>query len=278
MHSTVNGSADHHGADKDRVGVVRGVVRRSDGSAVIDPTVTVVAPSGHQAGRSVGSSNGAFEVAVPADGHYVLVASAEGHEPAAVTVIVGSAPVDIEIVLGSMAALRGRVTDSASRLPVHGATVAVADADGQVSSSKETGADGTFEFGRLAAGTYTLVVTSVGRDPSAQSVRVGGDGPTEVDVVLRATAELTGTVTDGSLGVRGSRAPVPHSQVVLLDRQGEMIASTLTDGAGAYSFGNLQPADYTVIANGYAPVTTTIDVSGGRVVTHEFTLGARGQA
>ena len=34
----------------------------------------------------------------------------------------------------------------------------------------------------------------------------------------------------------------------------------------------------TLIANGYAPEAITIDIEPGRVVTHEFVLGARGQA
>ena len=57
-----------------------------------------------------------------------------------------------------------------------------------------------------------------------------------------------------------------------------MSASALTDEHGRYLFANLAPGDYTVIANGYAPVAATIDVVAGRMAGHEFVLGARGQA
>ncbi|MFW0793723.1 carboxypeptidase-like regulatory domain-containing protein [Gordonia sp. CPCC 205515] len=258
-----------------RNGVIRGEVRRSDGQPIADATVTVIDPSGHQAARTTGDAGGAFVIEVAADGHYVLVASAADHEPAAVTVTVGAAPVDAEVVLTSMATLSGLVTTSATGEPVSKATVTVADRTGHVVANAASGADGRWNVAGLSDGSYTVIVTAAGCDPVAETVTTSGTSRSTVDVVLTTAAELGGVVTDGH---HGGGDPVTHSQIALLNDQGEMAASTVTDERGSYLFANLTPGDYTVIANGYAPVAATIDVVAGRVTTHEFVLGARGQA
>ncbi|AZG47550.1 MSCRAMM family protein [Gordonia insulae] len=256
-------------------GTIRGDIRRADGSAIADATVTVIDPNGRQAARSVGNPDGTFVIRVAAGGHYVLVVSANGHEPSAVTVAVGSSPVDVEVTLSSMAALGGVVTTSATGEPVAKATVAVADRTGQVTATAVTSADGRWDVSGLSGGTYTVIVTASGCDPVAETVTIDGTAAATIDVVLRTAAELGGVITDGTAA---DGSPVAHSQVALLDDAGEMAASALTDEHGRYLFANLAPGDYTVIANGYAPVAATIDIEAGRVVTHEFVLGARGQA
>ncbi len=252
------------------VGRVAGHVRGTDGRPVAGPTVTVIDPSGRQAGRVVGGADGGFALHVDVAGHYVLVASAEGHEPSAVAVIAGATPVQIEIVLGALLALTGLVMEASRGRPVAGATAAVTDVEGRVSLVQVTGADGSFTFTGLAAGQYTLVVSAEGSEPSAQTVTIGGTDAVDVTVVLHTIAELTGTVTDGVSGI-----PVANSQVVLLDLGGQMVASAITDDAGAYRFPSVIPSDYTVIANGFAPVAATVAIGSGTFVTREFVLGAR---
>ncbi|MDL9946318.1 carboxypeptidase regulatory-like domain-containing protein [Gordonia sp. ABSL11-1] len=278
MQPETNGHHDGDGVTPSRDiagGVIRGVIRGASGRVITDATVTVIDPSGRQAARSIAHEDGTFVVQVAA-GHYVLVASAAGHEPSAVTVTVGSTPIDIEVVLTSMAALHGSVTTSATGEAVAKATVAVADHTGQVTATAVTDAAGRWEAAGITSGTYTVIVTAPGCDPVAETVTVAGTGGTTVDVVLNTAAELGGMISDGAGA--GVGAPVAHSQVALLNDEGEMSASTLTDDAGRYLFANLAPGDYTVIANGYAPVADTIDIEAGRVVSHEFVLGARGQA
>ncbi len=277
MQPSTNGHREGDGTAPPRVsgGVIRGEIR-SGGTTVGDATITVVDPSGRQAARSMARSDGTFVVDVSAGGHYVLVVSAAGHEPTAVTVTVGAAPIDVEVVLASMAALGGTVTTSATGEPVAHASVAVADRAGHVTTTAVADATGGWEVSGLPVGTYTVIVTAAGCDPVAETVTVGGTGVAVADIVLRTAAELAGVITDGDGVTEGQ--PVPHSQVGLLDNAGQMAASTLTDAAGRYLFANLAPGDYTVIANGYAPEAITIDIEPGRVVTHEFVLGARGQA
>ena len=60
----------------------------------------------------------------------------------------------------------GRVTDSATGLPVSGAVVTIA---GQ---SVTTGADGNFSFSGITAGTYTLTISRTGYTSTSRSVTV----------------------------------------------------------------------------------------------------------
>ncbi|MDF0589067.1 carboxypeptidase regulatory-like domain-containing protein [Tsukamurella sp. 8F] len=260
-----------HGSDRGS-GRVDGLVRDGSGAAIAEPTVTVIDPSGRQTARVVGTAGGGFTAHIPVAGNYVLVVSAEGYEPTAVAVIVGAAPVATEVVLGVLPAVKGIVVDAASGRPLAGATAAMTDQDGNVSLVQDAGADGAFVFSGLSGGQYTLVVTAPGCEPVAQTVTVGGSGPTELTVALHVAAELAGTVRD--VAAPGGSGIVAHSQVVLLDIGGEMVGSSVTDVQGRYRFENVLPGDYTVIANGYTPAAATVDVVGGRVASHEFVLGA----
>ncbi|SIR74566.1 carboxypeptidase-like regulatory domain-containing protein [Williamsia sterculiae] len=264
MESATNG---HHA---DLTSAIRGVVRHADGHGVSAPVVTVIDQHGHQIGRTTGDGDGRFTVTV-SGAHprpLVVIATADGHDPTAVSAA-SPGVTDTEIVLSAIARLRGIVTEADGTRPVVGATVAVADSRGDVTTARRTGVDGAFEFRGLTAATYTLVVTATGHDPSAQSITVSDTAVADIAVDLRATADLTGTVVDGI-----DAHPVSHSQIVLLDATGETVATTATDTDGHYRFGGVGAGEHTVIANGYAPAATTVDIAGGRVLTHDFVLGA----
>ncbi|GAC67511.1 MSCRAMM family protein [Gordonia soli] len=260
-------------------GAIRGGIRGRAGRVVTGATVTVIDPSGRQAARSIAHQDGTFVAHVPAGDHYVLVVSAAGHEPSAVPVTVGTTPIDVDVVLTSLAALTGTVLTTTGEA-VGAATVAIADHTGEVTATAITDAAGRWEAAGVTTGTYTVIVTAAGCDPVAETATVRGTTGTTVDVVLHTAADLGGVVFDGVGTDRGAGpgTAVAHSQVALLNDDGEMAASTLTDESGRYLFANLAAGDYTVIANGYAPVADSIIIEAGRVVTHDFVLGARGQA
>jgi uncharacterized surface anchored protein len=65
---------------------------------------------------------------------------------------------------------------------------------------------------------------------------------------------------------------VPEAQVTLLDPDGTVVASALTDEDGGYSFADLVDGDYTVIASGYPPAATQLRVDGPELA-HDPRLG-----
>ncbi|WP_075737854.1 hypothetical protein [Streptomyces acidiscabies] len=94
----------------------------------------------------VAHPDGSYAVDAPDAGSYVLIASAEGYQPQASTIVVGGEPVSYDILLSGTSGLAGTVTADHGK-PVGGAMA---------------GADGTFGFAEPVSGQLTLAVTAAG--------------------------------------------------------------------------------------------------------------------
>src|SRR5262249_19790342 len=68
---------------------VSGRVRRSDGRPLEGATVTLIAPSGRQAGRAFSGPDGAYQISIAEPGAYTLIAMAAGYQPHACAVRAG---------------------------------------------------------------------------------------------------------------------------------------------------------------------------------------------
>jgi EmrB/QacA subfamily drug resistance transporter len=245
---------------------VHGWVHRADGSGIVGAALTLIDSGGRQIGRNVSGSDGAFDLPVPEPGSYVLIASAAAHQPQATVVLIGDAPVPVDVVLTGTSSLAGTVTDAGRGAPVPAATATLADAAGEVVGSQVTGQDGMFLFDELLAGAYTLVVSAEAYQPAAIGVSVPGTGRCQQDVALAGGSRLRGLATVGDGRV------VPDARITLLDRAGNVVAMTTTDDTGEYAFSDLPEGDYTVIASGYPPVASTLRVNGGEQGQHDVRL------
>lgn len=78
---------------------VRGQVWRPDGRAATDAVVTLTDPRGAQVGSASTGPDGGFEVPVPAEGRYLLVVAAPGHDPWVRYVTAAGADVEMPVVL-----------------------------------------------------------------------------------------------------------------------------------------------------------------------------------
>lgn len=246
---------------------VHGWVRRADGSGIVGAALTLIDSGGRQIGRNVSGSDGGFDLPVPEPGSYVLIAAANAHQPEATVVLVGDAPVPVDVLLTGTSGLTGTVTVAGRGTPVASATATLADGSGEVVGSHTTGADGTFLFDELVAGNYTLVVSAAAYQPFAVGVTVPGTGRCEQDVELAGGSRLRGLATVGD-----GRA-VPDARITLLDRAGNVVAMTTTDDTGEYGFSDLPEGNYTVIASGYPPVASTLRMNGGELGQHDVRLG-----
>jgi uncharacterized protein YfaS (alpha-2-macroglobulin family) len=215
----------------------------------------------------VSGSDGGFDLPVPEPGSYVLIAAAGAHQPQATVVAVGHQPVPVDVVLTGTSSLTGAITIAGKGTPVPAATATLADGNGEVVGAKITGEDGRYAFDELVAGSYTLVVSAEAFQPVAVGVQVAGTGASRQDVELAGGSRLRGVATVGD-----GRA-VADARITLLDRTGNVVAMTTTDGTGEYAFSDLPEGDYTVIASGYPPVASTLRVDGGEHGTHDVRLG-----
>lgn len=259
--------ADFGGHDGRGTPPVYGHVRRAHGAPVSGATITLIDMSGRQADRSRPGADDAYQVRAPRPGMYNLIAMAPAHGPQAEVVHVGGGPVEHDVLLTGAGRLAGTVRAVGSDTPVPGATVTLADSLGEVLGTRGTDDAGQYLFQELTAGQYTLAVTAPSYQPSALPVTVTNGTQTTMDAELYGLIRVEGTVR----GIRGTG--VAYAQVTLLDADGNVAAATMTDPDGRYALENLPGGDYTMIASGYAPVTSTLRITSGHQDPHDMNLG-----
>ncbi|MFE1171153.1 MFS transporter [Streptomyces sp. NPDC058773] len=245
---------------------VCGTVQHHDGSTVPRAALTLIDVAGRQIGRGATGEDGRYALSTPGTGSYVLIAAAGGHQPQAVTVTVGERPVELDVVLGGAGRLAGTVT-TADGTPVRDAMVTLTDVRGEVVATTRSGREGGYVIGELVAGEYTLASSAPAFRPAALPVTVQASRETRQDIELAGGAVLRGTVRAG-----GGR-PVEDARVTLLDAAGNVVDTATTGPDGLFRFVDLSAGEYTVIAAGYPPVATVLQVAGGGRTERDLQLG-----
>ncbi|MGW3119440.1 MFS transporter [Streptomyces sp. NPDC001107] len=243
-----------------------GSVQHPDGTVVPRAALTLIDATGQQVGRGASGEDGRYALSTPGTGSYVLIAAAGGHQPQAVSVTVGERPVELDVVLGGAGRLAGGVL-TADGTPVRDATVTLTDVRGQVVATTRSGREGGYVITELVAGEYTLAASAPGFRPAALPVTVQASRETRQDVELAGGAVLRGTVRTS-----GGR-PVEDARVTLLDAAGNVVDTLTTGLDGTFRFVDLSSGEYTVIAAGYPPVATVLQVAGGGRTERDLQLG-----
>jgi EmrB/QacA subfamily drug resistance transporter len=249
---------------------VRGHVRGAESAPVPQAAVTLISLAGRQLGRSVAQADGSYAVDAPGVGSYVLIASADGFQPQASTILVNDEPVAYDILLSGTSGLSGVVRAAEGGTPVKDAMVIVTDVRGDVLATGTTGEQGEFGFAELVPGVMTVAVNAAGHRPKALPVEVGGTGVTRIEVELDSGAQLQGVV-------RAPHGALADARVTLVDAAGNVVGTARTGEDGAYAFTDLDGGEYTVIATGYPPVATALTVSGRGVDDHDIELAHPGE-
>ncbi|MFF9804418.1 MFS transporter [Streptomyces coeruleorubidus] len=245
---------------------VCGSVQHHDGTVVPRAALTLIDATGQQTGRGASGEDGRYALATPGPGAYVLIAAAGGHQPQAVSVTVGERPVELDIVLGGAGNLVGSVV-TADGTPVRDASVTLTNVHGEVVATTRSGREGGYVITDLVAGEYTLAASAPAFRPAALPVTVQAARETRRDIELAGGAVLRGTVRVG-----GGR-PVEDARVTLLDVAGNVVDTLTTGPDGTFRFVDLSSGEYTVIAAGYPPVATVLQVAGGGRTERDLQLG-----
>ena len=151
-----------------------GVVRSAaTGVPITGARVVVTDLRGEVVASAETDQNGRFAIKELVSGTVTVVASADGHRPAAVPVEVsgqGTTQCDVELRAGGR--VRGTVRAGAERLPLGDARVALVNAAGNTVAVTTTGADGEYTFTDLAEGEYT--VTASAYQPATTTMTLDG--------------------------------------------------------------------------------------------------------
>ncbi|MEV4238278.1 MULTISPECIES: MFS transporter [unclassified Nocardia] len=255
----------HSGLDYEGTSI-GGRIGREDGRPVPGTVLTLIDQRGHQVSRATGDADGGYRIEAPAAGNYVLIASATGHRPEAVSVAIGQRPQLLDLTLTGSGELSGVVRSAGRGTPLPGATVTLTDIHGEVVGAAITAGDGAYICHGVVSGTYTLVAVAEHMRPSATTLTIPDSGLLHHDIDMASMAVLA-----GSAWADGDRA-VSDIQITVLDAAGDLTATARTDANGRYLVTDLPEGHYTVIARGYPPVTTRVTVSGGEV-NHDVRLG-----
>jgi EmrB/QacA subfamily drug resistance transporter len=246
---------------------VYGHVRQPGGTPLGGATVTLIDPTGRQAGRGRTDPDGAYRIPAPGQGIYTLIAMANSHQPHASAVRIGGQPVELDVLLAGASRLTGTVRTAGTRVPLPGATVTLADMRGEVVTAGSTDEAGRYVIENLAPGRYTLALSARSCQPAALPVTVADGQETTQDAELRSGARVEGTARSAA------GASVPDARVTLLDADGNVAGVATTGPDGSYSFENLAEGDYTVIASGYPPAASRLQISSGQPHAHDVQLG-----
>ncbi|MFG3168038.1 MFS transporter [Streptomyces sp. NPDC048200] len=249
---------------------VRGQVRGNESAPVPQAAVTLISLAGRQLGRSVAQADGSYAVDAPGVGSYVLIASADGFQPQASTIVVNDEPLTYDILLSGTSGLSGVVRAADGGTPVKDAMVIVTDVRGDVLATGTTGEQGEFAFAELVPGIVTVAVNAAGHRPRALPVEVGGTGVTRIEVDLDSGSQVQGVV-------KAPHGPLSDARVTLVDAAGNVVGTARTGADGAYAFTDLDGGEYTVIATGYPPVATALTVGGRGVDDHDIELAHPGE-
>lgn len=236
---------------------VIGHVRRQDGSHVPGAALTLIDQRGRQVARATGSGDGSYSVPSQGPGAYVLIVSAHGHQPQASSVVIGNGPATVDVTLTGSGELTGTVKAAATGSPLASVTVTLTDSRGEVNGAFITTTDGTYAFIGVGAGAYTLVASGAGYRPVAVTLTVPDSGVLRHDVELASSVLLAGTAR-----TEGDRI-VPDARITVLDPEGNVAAVARTDGEGRYLVSDLPAGAYTVVASGYPPATSQVELTGG---------------
>jgi EmrB/QacA subfamily drug resistance transporter len=245
---------------------VSGTVQHPDGTVVPRAALTLIDVAGQQVGRGASGEDGRYALATPGSGSYVLIAAAGGHQPQAVSVTVGERPVELDVVLGGAGRLAGSVL-TADGTPVRDATVTLTNVHGEVVATTRSGREGGYVITELVAGEYTLAAGAHAFRPAALPVTLQASRETRQDVELAGGAVLRGTVR-----ASGGRH-VEDARVTLLDAAGNVVDTLTTGLDGTFRFVDLSSGEYTVIAAGYPPAATVLQVAGGGRTERDLQLG-----
>ncbi|GAA1245034.1 hypothetical protein GCM10009609_05550 [Pseudonocardia aurantiaca] len=172
---------------------VRFRVVRRDGATVGGAAVALLDDCGLRVADVIADADGLGEVLAPAEGSFMLISTAAGHQPGVVAVTVGDAPVEAEVLLARSASVSGAVQGEDG--PIVGARVTLVQ-DGEVVDAVMTDAEGAYRIADIGSGEYGISVAAAGFVPAAGFVEVPDEKHLRHDAIL-ASASPTAARYDG---------------------------------------------------------------------------------
>nr|WP_317983959.1 MFS transporter [Nocardia colli] len=152
--------------------------------------------------------------------------------------------------------------------PVPGVALTLIDQRGHQVSRSIGGAEGGYRIDAPHPGSFVLIVSASGHQPTAVNVTVG-DRPQSKDITMLGSGELSGTVRSAD-----RRAPLAAATVTLTDMRGEVVGAAVTGDDGVYVCHSVVPGVYTLVAvaDHMRPFATTLTVPDSGLLRYDVEL------
>ena len=114
---------------------------------------------------------------------------------------------------------------------------------------------------------YTLVVSAPSHQPAAAAVTIRQGAQARQDLELAARGALNGEVwTEGR--------PYEGARVTLMNADGKIVATTMSEADGSFSFATSRLGTYTLVAAGHGPAAVPVPIKDGMAADADVTLTA----
>ncbi|HEX8969961.1 MFS transporter [Oryzihumus sp.] len=182
VHDEVKGPGREHEI------VVRGVVHAGSGRPIRGAVVSVLRIDGEPVDWSRVDSTGAYQVALPGPGRYLVVTAADGWSPRSDVLDLGEGTTHQHLVLTERLSLTGQVRGAQGS--AEGALVTLTKPSGESVTCTRADAEGRYALPLPGAGRYVLTVVDAAQDRATSTlVTVTGHSET-VDVDLPAPTRV----------------------------------------------------------------------------------------
>ncbi|WP_232236166.1 MFS transporter [Nocardia sp. BMG51109] len=152
-----------------------------DGAPVADAVVIVTDARGEVMAAGASGTDGKYELADLIPGPATVAVNAAAFQPVAVSAEVrGHGTTRLDLVLSRGTVLRGTVRTAAGPLP--DARVTLVDATGGVVGTTITGPEGTYAFGNLGNGDYTVIATGYPETTTTVLLEAGETGSHDIEL------------------------------------------------------------------------------------------------
>ncbi|MGG4167943.1 carboxypeptidase regulatory-like domain-containing protein [Rossellomorea vietnamensis] len=251
-------------------GSISGIVTNAQtGTPIIGANVQVrvVDSSGAVIATVLTDENGQYVVNGLAPGIYTVVVSAQDFQTNAATIqVISNQTRDGSIALQpDPGQITGTVVDSVGSNPIPGASVSIVNSSGNLITTVLTDTNGVFMVEGLAPDNYTVNVFANNFQNGMVGALVSSGQTTPVSIALNPDpGTITGTVSP----------QVPSTIVQLRDVNNVLIDSVVANQDGTFSFNNLTPGTYTVLASApnYSTAQAGVSVLANQTSTVGLTL------
>ncbi|WP_438448238.1 carboxypeptidase regulatory-like domain-containing protein [Gorillibacterium sp. sgz5001074] len=254
------------------------VTNEQTGAPITNATIRFLDENEVLVGIGTTDLNGFYETGNLPPGHLILVVTAPNYENtiSGVSTLPGETLIGINFqLIPNPGAITGNITDSTNGLPIPGATVVIRSTDlqGIIIATVTTTLFGNYVVSGLAPGSYTVVASAEGYATETLGAAVASNVSTAANFVLNP---LVGSITGLITGPNGEVLTGGTVQLQLLEEHGITLQTILTNPDGSFSFPNLLPGQYQVVASspGFVNASVTVQVAAETIARADLSLSA----